>query len=213
MSLPHYHYFHYHITNTFTTTLPLLSLPHYQYFHYHITNTFTTTLPILSLPHYQYFHYHITNTFTTTLPILSLPHYQYFHYHITNTFTSPQSLADQAWALLKKYLEIHDPPHNYQLQKCVARKLLLLGHPLVAQGDSDNALITALPQWLVDNYKVLCRCGTVEVVWWIKPCSCQSIANKITCRLLGILMQYSNCSSPTVTCLAQKESICLSFMY
>eukprot|EP00731_Ephydatia_muelleri_P011737 Em0006g631a len=69
------------------------------------------------------------------------------------TYARETTLADQAWALLKKYLEIHDPLHNYQLQKCVARKLLLLGHPLVAQGDSDNALITALPQWLVDNYK------------------------------------------------------------
>ena len=42
--------------------------------------------------------------------------------------------------MLKLYLETHDPSHNYELQKCVARKLLSLG--------------SHLPQWLVRTYKV-----------------------------------------------------------
>ena len=42
--------------------------------------------------------------------------------------------------MLKSNLETHDPLHNYNLQKCVARKLLSLG--------------AHLPQWLVKTYKV-----------------------------------------------------------
>ena len=52
------------------------------------------------------------------------------------------SVVDKAWLMLKLYLETHDPSHNHQLQKCVARKLLSLG--------------SHLPQWIVKTYKV---CG------------------------------------------------------
>jgi len=56
------------------------------------------------------------------------------------TTTRENSIADQAWSLLHSHLQHHDSAQKYQLQECVARKLLSMG--------------AQLPQWMVDTYKV-----------------------------------------------------------
>lgn len=63
-----------------------------------------------------------------------------FYSSLLSPYFPPSSIIEQAWSMLRSYLEEHSGAQQCELQGCVARKLLSMG--------------SSLPQWMIDRYKV-----------------------------------------------------------
>ena len=108
--------------------------------------------------------------------------------HVCVSSVSVCRVADKAWIMLKSYLETYDPSSNYQLQKCVTKKLLSLDF--------------TLPHWLVQKYKVplciyICKCVRVCV------CVCVRVRVRVRVRVYMCVCIFSKMLNKT-SCTSTK---------